>query len=207
MGAGGTGRPSVRGSVSELVEAIWASGSKRVFVARALEPSMRRSVVEACDAVELPFVRGRVVVPPDLADDDLVVAGHPNHLGIFDLPGVRWLAVIGRWSALREAPDAVSTVTTQPPLDAGTAATALAAAEHLAKLLGQLGGVTVAFPVESPVLVLLLAGSSDRVAAQLQGATTLDGYPELPGGLRIEVQVNDVEGYAAALERAISEER
>lgn len=193
--------------MSELVDAIRMSGSERVFVARGLEPSIRRSVVEGCGAFELPFVRGRVVVPADVVDGDLVVAGHPNYLGVFDLPAVRWLSVSGRWSALREAPGAVSTVAMQSPVDVATAATALAEAERLAKLLGQLGGVAVAFPVESPVLVVLVPESPGRVAAQIPGVSTLADYPELPGGLRIEVGADAADRYAVALERAISEER
>jgi len=192
--------------VSGLVEAIRATGSGRTYVARALEPSVRRSL-EALDAVELPFVRGRTVVPDGLGEGDLVVAGHPNHLGVFDLPAVRWVAVTGRWSTLCEATGAVAAVAIEPPVERPTADELLDAARALAGRANQLPGVTVAFPVASPVVVVLLDVDPAPVAARVAGSSTLDGLPELPGALRIEVQTSDAEGYASAMEHAIAEER
>jgi hypothetical protein len=191
----------------ELVDVVDAVGAERLFVARALESSIRRSLEEAFDATELPFVRGRTVVPADLGERDVVVAGHPNHLGVFDLPGERWLAVTGVWSALRDPAGAVGTVAMHPPADRDAADETLGAARVLAKRAGQLPGVTVAFPVESPVFVVLLDIDPAPVAASVAGWSALGELDELPGGLRIEVQTLDVERYASAMERAIAEER
>jgi hypothetical protein len=194
-------------NAGEVVDAVAAAMAERIFVARALEPSIKRSLKGAFDFRELPFVRGRTVLPPDLGARDLVVAGHPNHLGVFDLPRVRWLAVTGVWSALHDPAGAVGIVATHPPADRAGADAMLGAARALARRAGQLPGVTVAFPVESPVFVVLIDVDPGRVAAGFAGWNALDELAELPGGLRIEVQTPDVDRYASGLERAIAEER
>lgn len=189
-----------------LIDTIAEVPAERVFVARALEPTLRRRVVEAWDATELPFVRGRTVMPPGLGDRDLVVAGHPNHLGVFDVSAGSWLAVTGRWSSLREPVGAVASVAVQPPADRREAEAALATAEAFARRVRQLRGATVAFPVESPVVVVLLDRDPVPVAVMAPGWSPLEDFFELPGGLRVEVRDGDADRYASTLEGAMSEE-
>lgn len=149
---------------------------------------------------ELPFVRGRTIIPEDLGSGDLVIAGHPNFLGIFDLPrAVPWIAVTGRWSSLMAAEGAIGELPLEPAVSREEAEVLLGSVRDLAKSVGQLRGVSIAFPPESPVLVALVA--VDPTAIDLPGCTPLDTFEELPGGLRIEAPQP---GYAAALEQAIS---
>jgi hypothetical protein len=194
-------------SHDEVVAAIREVGADRVYLARALDPALRRGVTSALAVYELPFIRGRTVTPAHLDDTDLLVAGHPNHLGVFDLPATRWLAILGPGSSLREPVGAVATIDTRPDVDRKTDREALEEATVVAKRAAQIPGVAVAFPVESPVLVLLLAVDPRSVAVTAPGASSLDEFPELPGGLRIEVGAGDAEGYASILNRAVSEER
>ena len=151
-----------------------------MLVARALHPDLRARLAERIDFEELPFVRGRTVVPTDR--NDLVIAGHPNHLGVFDLPTRPWIAVTGRWSNLRPAVGAVATIETEPPVDRASAEARLTATRQLAKQLGQLSGVTIAFSPQSPVLIALFP--VDPVSI---GLSPLRAHPELPGGARIEL--------------------
>lgn len=189
-----------------LIDAVTETGPDRVFVARTLEPALRREVIDAFDGVELPFVGGRAVIPTDINVRDLVVAGHPNHLGIFDLPACPWLAVAGRWSSLREPIGAIGTVAIDEPATRGDADAALAAADAVAKRARQLRGVALPFHVESPVVVVMLDRDPAPLAAMVDAWSTLSGYPELPGGLRIEVRDGQADRYASALEWAITEE-
>ena len=169
-----------------------------MFVARALDPQLRAQLARRLDFQELPFVRGRTVVPE--SGNDLVIAGHPNHLGVFDLPDRPWIAVTGRWSALREAAGAVAAIETEPVADLETGEAGLEAAGALAKHLGQLRGVTVPFPPQCPVLIVLLP--IDPATIGLSPA----GYPELPGGARIEVAEElDAAQYAADIGRQLED--
>lgn len=190
-----------------LIETVARAGADRVFVARALEPTLRRRVITACDAIELPFVRGRTVVPTGIGERDLVVAGHPNHLGVFDLPACPWIAVAGRWSSLQPPTRATKTVAVEPPASRAEADAGLAAAESVARRARQLRGVAVALPIESPVVVVLLDRDPAPIAAMAPEWSTLDSFFELPGGLRIEIGDGDADRYASALERAINQEQ
>jgi hypothetical protein len=171
---------------------------------------LRRSLVESGTVEELPFVYGKTVVPADVGPEDVVIAGHPNLLGVFDLPAApRWVAVAGSWSSLRRATGAVATVELAGAHDLQTAQRTLSATKDLAKQLDQMRGVTVAFFPQSPVLTVLLSVDPVEVAARmtLSGCMPLTGFPELPGGLRISPEPvgmgGDLTGYATALETTI----
>ena len=196
--------------VGAVIDAVDHLHPQRILVARALDLTLRRSLVESGSDEELPFVYGRTVVPADVGPKDLVIAGHPNLLGVFDLPAApRWLAVAGPWSSLCPATGAVATVELAGTYDLHTAERTLSATEDLAKQLDQMRGVTVAFSPESPVLTVLLSVDPEEVAARMArpGCEPLTGFPELPGGLRIAPEPvgvgGDLSGYAAALATAI----
>lgn len=203
--------------VGAVIDAVDDLRPQRTLVARALDLALRRSLLQSGSVEELPFVYGRTVVPSDVGPEDVVVAGHPNLLGVFDLPvAPRWLAVAGRWSSLCPATGAVATIELAGAYDLQTAERTLSATKDLAKQLDQMRGVTVAFSPQSPVLTVLLSVDPGEVAARmtLPGCLPLDGFPELPGGLRIAPKPTGVganlSGYAAALEtaiRSVAEER
>lgn len=215
MGTHTAGRPSIHqdvtgAGVGAVIDAIADLHPQRTLVARALDLTLRRSLLESGSVEELPFVYGRTVVPADLGPEDVVVAGHPNLLGVFDLPvAPRWLAVAGRWSSLCPATGAVATIELAGAYELQTAERTLSATKDLAKQLDQMRGVTVAFSPHSPVLTVLLSVDPVEVAARmpLPGCMPLTGFPELPGGLRISPEPvgvgGDLTGYAAALETAI----
>lgn len=189
-------------TIEALVTAITQLEPSQVLVARAVDPELRRRLARSVDFVELPFVRGRTVVPAGLSPNDVVVAGHPNHLGVFDLPKApQWIAITGRWSALADHAGAVTTVSMANAEGRDTAEVLLAAAVDLGKLLGQLRGVRIPFPPQCPVLIALLP-----VDPRSMGGEPLPGYPELPGGLRIELDPGvDPVQYAAVLSQALDE--
>ena len=189
-------------TIEALVTAITQLEPSQVLVARAVDPELRRRLARSVDFVELPFVRGRTVVPAGLSPNDVVVAGHPNHLGVFDLPKApQWIAITGRWSALADYAGAVTTVSMANAEGRDTAEVLLAAAVDLGKLLGQLRGVRIPFPPQCPVLIALLP-----VDPRSMGGEPLPGYPELPGGLRIELDPGvDPVQYAAVLSQALDE--
>ena len=102
-------------SAAKLIAAIESRAPDRLLVARALDPTLRDELSATLDYDELPFVRGRTVIPDDTGAGDLVVAGHPNHLGVFDQAGpVPWIAVTGRWSALSPVEEAHAEVALEP---------------------------------------------------------------------------------------------
>ncbi len=189
-------------TVEALVAAITQLEPSRVLVARALDPELRKSLARLVDFVELPFVRGRTVIPAGLSPTDVVVAGHPNHLGVFDLPKApRWIAVTGRWSALADQSGAAKTVAMADGVGRDIAEPLLASAADLARLLAQLRGVRIPFPPQCPVVVALLP-----VDPRSMDGEPLTAYAELPGGLRIELGpgVDPVE-YAAVMTRTLDE--
>lgn len=196
-------------SAPELIEAVTDLEPERVLVGRALDPALRADLSESIEYEELPFVRGRTVVPADLTAGDVVIAGHPNFLGIFDLPAApSWIGVTGRWSALVTTTGMTREVPLAKPLDLREAEAALAAVLGLVKQLNQLRGVTVAFAPMSPVAVVLLTADPARIVSQMAmaGCTPLTGYEELPGGLRIEPDKTDrghLDEYAVTLARAV----
>lgn len=199
-------------SATALIESISSHDPDRLLVARALDPTLRDDLSAVLDFEELPFVRGHTVVPDDTGPRDLVVAGHPNHLGVFDRAApVPWIAVTGRWSALSPIDEAQAQVSMEPAVDRETAERSLAEIRGVAKHLTHMGGVTVVFPPVCPVLIVLLGVDPVAVAAavDLPGLAPLAAYTELPGGLRIEAPTiasgSSLEGYAAALEQAVAE--
>ena len=198
-------------SAAPLIAAIESRDPDRLLVARALDPTLRDELSATLDYDELPFVRGRTVIPNDTGAGDLVVAGHPNHLGVFDHAGpVPSIAVTGRWSALSPVEEAHAEVALESAVDRKTAVHLLDEIRSLAGRLTHLRGVTVVFPPACPILVVLLVVDPAAVAAavDLPGLTPLAAYTELPGGLRIELppSASDAisEGYAAALEQAVA---
>jgi hypothetical protein len=196
-------------NTSDLVEAVNALEPERVLVGRALDPALRADLAVSMDYEELPFVRGRTVVPPDLTASEAVIAGHPNFFGIFDLPAApNWIGVTGPWSALVPTAKMTSEVMLAKPLDPAEAEASLTAVRDLAKRVAQVGGISVAFPPQSPVLVVLLSVDAGHIASEmaLPGCTPLTGYEELPGGLRIEPDAADrarCDEYAATLAKAM----
>jgi hypothetical protein len=189
-------------SASDLVEAVTDLKPERVLVGRALDPALRADLAESIDYEELPFVRGRTVVPADLTPGDVVIAGHPNFLGIFDLPEApQWIAVTGRWSGLASRSGAAKTVSMGDKVGRDVADPLLASAVDLAKQLAQLRGVRIPFLPECPVLIALLP-----VDPRSMGGEPLTDYAELPGGLRIELGSGvDPVQYAAALSQALDD--
>ena len=189
-------------SAAALADAIAGHDADRVFVARALDPGLRTALSALHEYEELPFVRGRTVLPADLTPGDLVVAGHPNHLGVFDLPEApTWIAVTGRWSSLADARNASTAVPTADPVALDVAGPLLESAVDLTKRLSQLPGVTIPFPPVCPVLVALLPIDPGLVSGE-----PLRAYPELPGGLRIEVGPGvDPEEYAAGVSEKLEQ--
>lgn len=165
-------------NLGALVDAIARLEPKQVLVARALDPALRAELAEQIEFGELPFVRGRTVVPEGLTEVDVVVAGNPNFLGIFDRPDTpTWVPVASGPTA--DAPKAI----------------------ELAKHLAQLPGVTIPFRPESPVVVALFP-----IDPASLGLTPLSAYPELPGGARVEVEsAVDANQYAAELRRRLDE--
>lgn len=176
---------------------------------RALAPKLREVLRRLHGSNELPFVRGRTVIPTDYGNP--VVVGHPNHLGAFERDKEATLICLtGQWSALRRVPGSVQTIAIARPHSVGDAERALENARTLAKHMRQLTGVHLAFKPQSPILVLLLPLRIDRGVLP-EGADVLDGpYPELPGGLRIELTPDmttmDVTRYASILEQIITRE-
>ena len=158
---------------------------------------------------ELPFVRGRTVIPTDYGKP--VVVGHPNYLGAFDRDTEATLICLtGKWSGLRRVPVSARTIGTARPHPAGDAARALENARMLAKHMRQVAGVRLAFKPQSPIIVILLPHRIVRSVLP-EGADVLGGaYPELPGGLRIELTpdmtTEEVTRYAAVLEQIITQE-
>lgn len=190
------------------LDAIHALPAGPFGFSRALPPGLRRSLRALPGAEELPFVRGRTVLPAHY--ERPVVVGHPNFFGLFERPASEHLVcVTGRWSNLRPLPPdaAVAETDASVPLDVAT--DALAAARMLAKRMRQLPGVHLAFKLQSPILILLVP----RVESVrgTPGVEVVSGaYPELPGGLRIELAEDalgtDLSRYAATLEQTISQE-
>lgn len=142
------------------------------------------------------------MVPAHLTPGDLVIAGHPNFLGIFDLPEApEWIAVTGRWSGLKDQTGAAMTVSMAEEVGCDIAEPLLASTVDLAKRLAQLRGVRIPFLPECPVLIALLP-----VDPRSMGGEPLTGYAELPGGLRIELGSGvDPVQYAAVLSQALDD--
>lgn len=175
---------------------------------RALSRDLRRSLATLAGAEELPFVRGRTVIPAQYGRT--VVVGHPNFFGLFEKPSSEHLVcVTGRWSSLVPLPAGAAAVATDASVPRNAAEDALNGMRNLAKRLRQIPGVHVAFKPQSPILVLLVPWAD--AAQGIAGIEALShAYPELPGGIRIELTDDelgvDLNRYAATLEQAISEE-
>lgn len=197
-------------SAAALIEAIQSKDPRRLFVARALHPDLRRKLSAAMQFTELPFVRGRTIVTDDVEREDLVVAGHPNYLGVFDSPSaVPWIALTGRWSMLKPVVGAVATVPLAAHAEPDLAGRVMADMLDLAKRVTHQKGVAVPFAPQSGVLVVLLAVDPAAVssAIDMPGCTDLAGFEELPGGFRIEPPAAmldaPLDGYAEAMKGAI----
>lgn len=178
---------------------------------RALEPEIRRELRRLPAAQELPAIRGRTVIPADYRHP--VVAGHPNYLGAFERVGessTRLICLTGAWSALQPVPEGAATVVAHPSHARQVATSALEDARRLGKLAKQIPGVHLAFKPKSPILILLLPRAVVSSALP-ETMIALDGeYPELPGGLRIEltpdVTTMGITRYAAIIEQVVSQE-
>lgn len=190
--------------------------ASRVFLSRGLAPGVRGELVAAGGgADELACVRGEVILPTDLTSDDVVVVGHPNWFGRFDSAPVHARAVVvaePRLGAHRQFPPG-EIVMVGGSADPDTAEAGRQRAGRLAKRLGQLSGLLVAYgaPV-SGVFVVLVPVDPVRVAASLPGPAEVasNAYPELPGGIRVDVSgvaESDMAAYAAAMEDAIRNAR
>ena len=176
---------------------------------RALAPGLRLRLEALSGSEELPFVRGRVVLPDDF--DSMVVVGFPNYLGVFEeQPTADAVYITGRWSRLRSLPDQSRSVATEPCVDPQSAIVALEDGRLLAKRLRQLPGVQIAIRPQSPILTLLLPRVLERMGEQPGISLLGDLYPEFPGGIRIELPQDarsaDLNRYAATIEETISQE-
>lgn len=176
---------------------------------RALSLDLCEAMASLPGSQELPFVRGRTVIPAGF--DRNVIVGFPNHLGVFDnqdLPNAVYLT--GRWSGLRTLPGDARTFSLEPTVDRQVANVALEAARLLSKRLRQLRGVQIAFKPQSPILVVL-APRAGRGFGGKPGMTLLgDRYPELPGGIRLEMpqdaRRDELNRYAADVVEHIGQE-
>lgn len=179
-------------------------------MSRALTPSLKESLLRRPGTRELPCIRGRTVVPE--AVPDTLVAGYPNHLGVFDrAKGVRTILVTGVWSELRSLPNDVTVVAVEEPATRELSEVALDGTRWLAKRLRQIRGVQLAIKPQSPIIVALLPITPGAPVLTVAGVTALgDDFPEYAGGIRIEPPFNagafDLSRYAADLERSIVEE-
>jgi hypothetical protein len=176
---------------------------------RALAPEIRRELSSRPGCEELPFVRGRTVIAEREARP--IVLGHPNYLGVFEPPhDGPTILLTGRWSNLRPATPGASVVAMEPAIGRAAADRSMDDARTLLKRLRQIRGAQPAWKPQSPVLIMLLPRGVALFAEPQVIDTAGLSYPELPGGIRIEV-VGDVSGadvtrYAATLERAIIQE-
>jgi len=176
---------------------------------RALAPSLRDSLRALPGAQELPFVRGRIVVPENFGRT--VVVGFPNYFGVFeDQPGANAVYITGRWTRLRVLPENSRSVGLESSAEPHLAAEALESGRLLMKRLRQLAGVQIAIRPQSPILTLLVPRVNEIVGED-PGMELLGGrYPELPGGIRIELPPDarsaELSRYAASIEETISQE-
>ena len=194
-----------------IADVVGACGGGPFGFSRALAPETRQELRGLPGAHELPAIRGRAVIPADYRHP--VVIGHPNYLGAFERKSerpARLICLTGAWSQLQPIPDGAATIVADPRYPLQVAMGALENARYLAKLVRQMPGVHLAFKPRSPILVLLLPRS---VPINVLPATAraLDGvYPELPGGLRIELTTDmttvDITRYAAIFEQVIGQE-
>ena len=190
---------------------VGACGGGPFGFSRALAPETRQELRRLPSARELPAVRGRTVIPADFGHP--VVVGHPNYLGAFERvreSSTPLICLTGAWSALQPVPEGAATVVTDPSYSRQVATSALEEARHLAKLVRQIPGAHLAFKPRSPILVVLLPRSVAEYAFP-ETVGFLDGvYPELPGGIRIELKPDmttaDITRYAAILEQVIGQE-
>lgn len=176
---------------------------------RALAPGLRDSLSALPGSRELPFVRGRVVIPDDFSHT--VVVGFPNYLGMFeDQPGANAVYITGRWTRLRALPANSRSVALEASAEPHLAAETLESARLLTKRLRQLAGVQIAIQPQSPILTVLVPRVSETLG-EPPGMALLGGlYPEFPGGIRIELPQDarsaELSRYAATVEEIISQE-
>jgi hypothetical protein len=181
-----------------------------IAISRALPPDVKTQLLGRPDSSELPCVRGRTFVPASCRDT--LVVGYPNYLGVFDEARAdRTILVTGRWSGLRQVPKDAEVIVIEEAATSAIAAEALADVRHLAKSLRQLKGVQLAIRPQSPIIIVLLPASLEPDARLLPGMTPLAGeFPEYPGGLRIEIPLDDtgfdISRYASCVKRLIAEE-
>ena len=189
------------------------NGAGRVFVSRGLAPAYRADLLER--ATELPCVRGVAVLPGDLTRDDIVVIGHPNWLGCFDPAPVHARSIVvtePRLGAHKPLPTG-DVVVVGANADPERAAAGLLRARKLARHLNQVPGVTPAYGTpQSAVFVVLAPVAPESIAPRLPGPAMAvsDSYPELPGGVRLDVSGvadPDVAAYAATMEDAVRSQR
>ncbi len=198
--------PAVRGAL--IPEGFHALSSGPFGFSRALPTDLRRTLLALPGAQELPFVRGRTVVPTHYGRP--VVVGHPNFFGLFEDPSPEHLVcVTGRWSDLRPLPRYATVVAREASVPRNMAEDALGGMRNVAKRLRQIPGVHLAFKPQSPILVLLVPRT--EAMEGLPGIEVVSSaYRELPGGIRIELLENasgaDLNRYAATLEQTINQE-
>ncbi len=176
---------------------------------RALDPAIRVDLKNRPNAEELPFVRGQTVVVE--GETRPVVLGHPNYLGMFEPQNdAETILVVGRWNLLRPAAPSATLVVVDEAVDRVSAERLLDGARALLKRLRQIRGVQPAWKPQSPVLTMLLPRDVGPITGVDAIVTSVLDYPELPGGVRIEVtgdvSTADITRYAATLERAIIQE-
>jgi hypothetical protein len=180
-------------------------------VSRALDPELKRTLLECGRATEFPVLRGRTVVPDTW--DGPVVFGHPNYLGVFEYSRERGgdVRLTGTWSALKTIPPDDVGVVVERAAPADRSVAALEAARLIAKRLRQLPGINVALRPQAPIVIALSPRRVRPDQPMLPGLTALGGeFPEYPGGYRIEIP-DDVSGrdvlrYAADLEQRLAGE-
>jgi len=186
-----------------------AAGGRHVLISRGIRPGIRSGLVAlGVDLSEIPAVRC-VAAAPRLEPDEVFVGGCPNHLGGFDpIPDPTVAVVRVPGPPIHGTPRAV-VVDRDPGWRAFGAATATARA--LAKHLDQIRGVRLVCRPASPIVIVLTPRSAERFEGLGPFPTTaLDGYPELPGGVRIEIPDGfegiDVAAYAERFARRVAGE-
>lgn len=156
---------------------------------------------------QLPVISGRTVWAASDTEDWLHVMEQPNYFGCFEtrLPSTRAVATVRRWPGATDA-GAVVDVDVEVPRDA------VRVAQRLAGRLLQIPGVKLPHGrAESPWFVVSLPSDPKKVSQILleegfDACTPLGvGYPEFPGGLRIEVAwpTKENERFARLVEIAV----
>ncbi len=192
------------------VDAIAAAvAGRRALVSRGIRPGVRAGLAAVgVDLTEVPVVRC-VAAPPVLEPGEVFVAGCPNHLGGFDPTPPATIAVVRRPGPRVEG--SIDAIVDDRETGWSGFEAATTTARSLAKHLDQIRGVRVVCRPASPIVIVLTPVSGERFGGLEPFPTVaLGGYPEFPGGVRIEIpdgfERADVAAYAERFARVVAQE-